>query len=448
MLTEVTELYKIFKGSSGVSTDTRTIKKNNIFFCLRGDNFDGNDFALEALEKGALYSVVDNPILSDKSKNILFVEDTLKALQDLAAAHRDNLKIPIVGITGSNGKTTTKNLIEIALGTKFKVYATKGNLNNHIGVPLSILDISDKHEVGVIEMGASSVGEIEVLCKIAKPTCGVITNISNAHIKGFGSFEGIVRGKSELYDYLNKNGGQIFLNTEDETIENFSKRFKRAIHVDGQNSNIEVKVMLSGEGEEVYEPEIKFKVKDEKSGVSELRVSKLFGRYNYENIMIAISIAKFFGITESESSKGICSSELPTNNRSEVICVDRSTIVLDAYNANPISMKNAIGSVMNFSDNEKILILGDMNELGEISSIEHTQLGILTSKLNLRSCVFVGEKMLDAHNSNKKSSWYNSYNEMEKAFSKMEFEEVDVLVKGSRSLRLERIVNLLKKILS
>ena len=166
-------------------------------------------------------------------------------MQDLASEHRDRLNIPIIGITGSNGKTTTKNLIEIALGIKFKVYATKGNLNNHIGVPLSILDISDKYEIGVIEMGASSVGEIETLCEIAKPTCGLITNISNAHIKGFKSFEGVVRGKSELYDYLNKNGGKIFLNTNDDTIKNFSKRFKSAIHVEGKNSNIQVEVMTS-----------------------------------------------------------------------------------------------------------------------------------------------------------------------------------------------------------
>lgn len=448
MITEVTELYKIFKTSSGVSTDTRTVKKNNIFFCLKGENFDGNDFALEALNKGALYSVVDNPSISDKSNNILLVQDTLKALQDLASVHRDNLKIPIVGITGSNGKTTTKNLIEIALGIKFKVYATEGNLNNHIGVPLSILSISDKHEVGVIEMGASSVGDIEVLCKIAKPSCGLITNISNAHIKGFGSFEGVVRGKSELYDFLNKNGGQIFLNTKDKTIKNFAKRFESAIHVEGENSNIEVEVINSPSGEEVYEPEIIFKVKDEKNGLEELRVSKLFGRYNYENIVMAISVAKFFGISESESSRGICSSELPSNNRSEVIYVDKSTIVLDAYNANPISMKNAIESVMKFSDNEKILILGDMNELGEISSTEHNRLGLLTSKLNLKNCFLVGEKMLDAHKGNKTSSWYSSFDEMEAALSKMEFEHVDVLVKGSRSLRLERVVDLLKRILS
>ena len=447
MAAELTELYKIFKRSSGVSTDTRTVKKNKLFFCLRGDNFDGNDFAHEALEKGALACVVDKPVPS-KSKNIILVRDTLKALQDLASLHRDNLKIPIIGITGSNGKTTTKNLIEVALETKLKVYATKGNLNNHIGVPLSILDISDKYEVGVIEMGASSVGEIELLCKIAKPTCGLITNISHAHIKGFGSFEGVVRGKSELYDYLNKNGGQIFLNTKDKTIKNFSKRFKSAIPVDGQNSNIEVKVMVSGEGEEVYEPEIKFKVRDEKSGVDELRLSKLFGRYNYENIIMAISIAKFFGISESESSSAICTSELPSNNRSEVICVDKSKIILDAYNANPTSMKNAIDSVMNFSNNEKILILGDMNELGDISSAEHTKLGIITSELNLRNCIFVGKKMLEAHHSNKKSSWYNSYSDMEKAFSQMKFKGVDILVKGSRSLRLERIAGLLKKILS
>ena len=443
----IKDLYEKFKKSSGISTDSRTIKKGNIFFCLKGDNFDGNDYAEDALNKGASLCVINNPELTKNSEKFLLVRDSLDTLQELAKYHRDNLNIPIVGITGSNGKTTTKNLLEVALSAKYKVYATDGNFNNHIGVPLSILEISDSHEIGIIEMGASSVGEIAELCQIAKPTCGLITNISKAHIKGFKSFDGVLRGKSELFDYLNKNGGQIIINNYDKTLINFIKRFESAILVKGEKSNIDIEICESKDGSKIFEPNIIFKVKNYKSGSYEKKKSKLFGRYNFENILIAISVAKFFKIEEIDSAEKICLWNMPSNNRSQVIKVKGSNIILDAYNANPQSMKNAIKSIQNFSDNEKVFILGDMNELGEISEAEHFKIGDMTSKLNLKKCFFVGNKMEAAYNGNKNSKWFKSYSDMEREVSKIMLSNVDILVKGSRSLRLERIEYVLRKIL-
>ena len=421
---QIKDLYQKFKESSGISTDSRTMKKDNIFFCLSGDNFDGNDYAEDALNKGASLCVIDNPEYSKKSEKFLLVEDSLGSLQELAKYHRDKLNIPIVGITGSNGKTTTKNLLEVALSVKYNVYATEGNFNNHIGVPLSILKINNSHEIGIIEMGASSVGEIADLCQIAKPSCGLITNISKAHIKGFKSFEGVVRGKSELFDYLNKNNGQIIINNYDSTLVNFIKRFDNPILIEGDKSNIDVKISKSKDG------------------------LKLFGSYNFENILMAISVAKFFKIDELESAEKICIWDMPPNNRSQVIKVARSNIILDAYNANPHSMKNAIESVQNFSENEKVFIIGDMNELGDISKHEHSEVGKLTSKLEYKECFFVGDKMEDAYKMNKNSRWFKTYDEMHDSIAKMSFQNVDVLVKGSRSLRLERIQTTLKKILT
>ena len=444
----IKDLYQKFKESSGISTDSRTIKKDNIFFCLSGDNFDGNDYAQDALNKGASLCVIDNREYAKKSEKFLLVKDTLDALQELAKYHRDNLNIPMIGITGSNGKTTTKNLIEVALSAKYNVYATEGNFNNHIGVPLSVLKINDSHEIGIIEMGASSVGEIADLCQIAKPSCGLITNISKAHIKGFKSFEGVVRGKSELFDYLNKNNGQIIINNYDSTLLNFIKRFDNPILIEGDKSNIDVKISESKDGSKLFEPNIFFRVKNYNTGLYEEKKTKLFGRYNFENILMAISVAKFFKVDEIESAEKICIWDMPSNNRSQVIKVVGSNIILDAYNANPQSMKNAIESIQNFSDNDKVFILGDMNELGSISIHEHSEIGKLTSKLTLIECFFVGDKMEYAHKMNKKSKWFKTYDEMHESIANMSFQNVDILVKGSRSLRLERIQTALKKILT
>ena len=409
MSNSIEEIYSIYKKSSGISTDSRSIIENSIYFALKGPNFNGNHFAEDALEKGAILSVVDDKSLNGVSDNFIIVKDSLKTLQDLAKYHREKLKIPFVGITGSNGKTTTKSLIEKVLSSKYKVRATEGNLNNHIGVPLSVLSVSDDDEIAVIEMGASAVGEIKLLSEICKPTIGLITNISNAHVKGFKNIEGVIRGKSELFDYLLKNGGKVVINDFDEVINNFSKRFVDSIHLDGKGSIVNVTLIEST-------PQIKFCIND-----TDIFVSNLFGDYNFQNILFALTLGKYFNIDLEQSSK-IVSKYIPNNNRSEKVYHKSNCIVLDAYNANPTSMEKAINAVYNFKNKNKVMILGDMNELGDQSNSEHLKIGKLIKTLKINHVFFIGNKMRCAHDENLGSMWY---------------ENVDGLIEGINKLSLK-----------
>lgn len=429
----IKEIYSIFKNSSGISTDTRTIKNNSIYFALKGPSFNGNDFAKEALEKGAKLSVVDDENLDGISERIMLVKDSLKALQKLAVYHREKLNIPFVGLTGSNGKTTTKNLIEKVLSSNYKVRATYGNLNNHIGVPLSVLSVTENDEIAIIEMGASAVGEIKLLCEICKPTIGLITNISNAHVKSFENIEGVIRGKSELFDYLLKNNGQVIINDYDDIIKNFSKRFNDAIHLDGNGSTINVKLLEST-------PKIKFQIND-----GDIFMSGLFGDYNFQNILFALVIGKYFKIDLKESSK-IVSEYIPDNNRSERIIYRSNCIILDAYNANPTSMEKTVNAVFNFSHKNKVMILGDMNELGELSKAEHVKIGKLIKTLKVNDVFFIGNKMKYAHEENASSSWYENVDDLIKGLEKLSFKNSDILIKGSRSLQLEKSLEIIKQI--
>ena len=402
-------------------------------FALKGPSFNGNDFAREALEKGAKLSVVDDESLDGISDRIMLVKDSLEALQKLAVYHREKLNIPFVGLTGSNGKTTTKNLIEKVLSSNYKVRATYGNLNNHIGVPLTVLSVTDKDEIAIIEMGASAVGEIKLLSEICKPTIGLITNISNAHVKGFESIEGVIRGKSELFDYILKNNGQVIINDYDDIIKNFSKRFNDAIHLDGNGSAINVKLLEST-------PKIKFQVND-----GDVFVSNLFGDYNFQNILFALVIGKYFKIDLKESSK-IISDYIPDNNRSERIIYRSNCIILDAYNANPTSMEKTVNAVFNFSHKNKVMILGDMNELGELSKAEHIKIGKLTKTLKVNDVFFIGNKMKYAHEENVSSSWYENVHDLIKGLENLSFKNSDILIKGSRSLELEKSIEIIKQI--
>ena len=429
----IKEIYSIFKNSSGISTDTRTIKNNSIYFALKGPSFNGNDFAREALEKGAKLSVVDDESLDGISDRMILVKDSLEALQKLAIYHREKLNIPFVGLTGSNGKTTTKNLIEKVLSSNYKVRATYGNLNNHIGVPLSVLSVTDNDEIAIIEMGASAVGEIKLLCEICKPTIGLITNISNAHVKGFENIDGVIRGKSELFDYLLKNNGQVIINDYDDIIKNFSKRFNDAIYLDGNGSAINVKLLEST-------PKIKFQIND-----GDIFVSDLFGDYNFQNILFALVIGKYFKIDLEESSK-IISEYIPHNNRSERIIYRSNCIILDAYNANPTSMEKTVNAVFNFSHKNKVMILGDMNELGELSKAEHVKIGKLIKTLKVNDVFFIGNKMKYAHEENSSSSWYENVHDLIKGLEKLSFKNSDILIKGSRSLELEKSLEIIKQI--
>ena len=433
MSNSIEEIYSIYKKSSGISTDSRSIIENSIYFALKGPNFNGNHFAEDALEKGAILSVVDDKSLNGVSDNFIIVKDSLKTLQDLAKYHREKLKIPFVGITGSNGKTTTKSLIENVLSSKYKVRATEGNLNNHIGVPLSVLSVSDDDEIAVIEMGASAVGEIKLLSEICKPTIGLITNISNAHVKGFKNIEGVIRGKSELFDYLLKNGGKVVINDFDEVINNFSKRFVDAIHLDGKGSIVSVTLIEST-------PQIKFCIND-----TDIFVSNLFGDYNFQNILFALTLGKYFNIDLEQSSK-IVSKYIPNNNRSEKVYHKSNCIVLDAYNANPTSMEKAINAVYNFKNKNKVMILGDMNELGDQSNSEHLKIGKLIKTLKINHVFFIGKKMRCAHDENLGSVWYENVDGLIEGINKLSLKNSDILIKGSRSLKLEKSLEVIKQI--
>ena len=429
----ISSIYKKFLISGLVSIDSRTIKKNSIFFALKGDNFDGNQFAKDALDKGALYSVIDDNTLKSRSDKFILVDDCLKALQNLAKTHRENLDIPVIGLTGSNGKTTTKTLLAECLKSKYVIYSTKGNLNNHIGVPLSILDIKESCEVAVVEMGASAVGDIKQLCEISKPTIALITNISGAHLEGFKNIEGVIRGKSELFDFILKNGGKVFINNKDKVLKNFIKRFSDPIEVHGDNSFCKIKLLES-------EPNIIFSDSNNYT-----YKTNLFGEYNFENIMMALSVSKFLGIKE-EISANIISKYHPEDNRSQKFTFSSNCIVLDAYNANPVSMVNAIESVSKFPSKNKVMILGDMNELGKFMESEHRNIGKITSRLNLEACYFVGSKMKFAHEENKLSLWFEKLSDLEDELAEKKFRNSDILVKGSRSLELESLIDVIKKI--
>ena len=343
-----------------VSTDTRNIPEGAIFFALKGPSFNANEFALEALDKGAAFAVIDEETYQ-KDDRMVLVEDVLQTLQELAQYHRQQLKIPVIGLTGSNGKTTTKELIREVLSQKYKVLATEGNLNNHIGVPLTLLSIDPEIEIAIIEMGANHIGEIARLSEIAQPTHGLITNIGKAHIEGFGGFEGVIRGKSELYHYLIQRGGEVFVNSQDEVLSNMAKRFDKPYFYPAPGDYLTC-TLVDADPFVTYENESGTLVK-----------TQLIGTYNFSNIAAAICLGKFFDIPEKEADAAIAR-YVPTNNRSQIIRKGTNTIILDAYNANPDSMEAALENLKAMKAEDKVVILGDMFELGEESEAEHRRI--------------------------------------------------------------------------
>ncbi|MEM7548906.1 MAG: UDP-N-acetylmuramoyl-tripeptide--D-alanyl-D-alanine ligase [Bacteroidota bacterium] len=418
------ELYSVFKDSTGVTTDTRKIDRGSLFFALKGENFDGNQFAGEALKKGALAVVVDEKNLQGKKGHIL-VEDTLKALQALANHYRKQFKIPFIGITGSNGKTTTKELITAVLKQKYNVLSTLGNLNNHIGVPLTLLQVDQSTEIAVIEMGANKIGDIAELVAIAQPNYGLITNIGKAHLEGFGSLEGVIRGKTELYDFLIKNEGKIFINTHNPILSNMIKRMNDPITYPGKNDFYACEFISA-------DPYVR--LLDETG--NEVK-SGLIGQYNFENIAVALCIGKYFGVDSDRVKKAIEEYD-PKNNRSQIIKKPSCKIILDAYNANPSSMEGALADFKNIESEKKAVVLGDMNEVGKTSREEHKKVGQQVERLNLDLSVFVGEKMLDASKEVKSSKYFSDKNKLRSYLEELDFSKYAVLIKGSRSMGLEQ----------
>ena len=428
----IASLYDKYLSATGVSTDTRNIKSGNIFFALRGPNFNANKFAKAALEQGAKYAVIDDPDHKLEDERYLLVEDSLKTLQDLATYHRSKLKIPIIGITGSNGKTTTKELIYEVLSKKYVTYATAGNLNNHIGVPISVLSIDPKVEIAVIEMGANKVGDIAELCEIAQPTHGLITNIGKAHIEGFGGFEGVIRGKSELYQYLLDHSGKVFINSQNEILNKMAKRFERPYYYPDYSDYYHCELITA-------DP---FLVIKSDKGV--LIETNLVGKYNFENIAAALCIGKFFEVDNKKANRAI-SKYTPSSNRSQIIKKGNNMLILDAYNANPVSMKAAIENLAEMESGNKVVILGDMNELGEISEEEHYKIGELTKSQHFNKVIFCGEKILAAKNANPDSTYFKEKDQLIDYLSANPFDKALILIKASRSLGLEKLVEVMQK---
>ena len=417
----ISKLYNIFKEYPSISTDSRNIKKDSIFFALKGENFNGNKFAEEALKSGCKYAVIDEKKY-EINENYILVNNALKTLQQLASLHRDNINIPIIAITGTNGKTTSKELITSCLSSELETAYTKGNYNNHIGVPLTLLEINKKHEIGIIEMGANHKNEINFLCEIAKPNYGIITNIGKAHLEGFKNFEGVKSTKKELYDFIKKNNGIIFINNDDKTLNEISKNIKSITY--GKNGDIIGEEVTSSVYTEVLFNKIKIN-------------SNLIGSYQFYNIMLAIAVAKHFSIKEKNIIKSL-ESYYPKNNRSQVIQSESNLIILDAYNANPTSMNEMINSFYKIKKESKVCILGDMGELGIFSKNEHEEIIKLNKKLNLKT-FYIGREFRKLTNKNS----FIDFQEFKNYLKDFPITNSTILIKGSRSQKLENIVELL-----
>ncbi|MFQ3212690.1 MAG: UDP-N-acetylmuramoyl-tripeptide--D-alanyl-D-alanine ligase [Marivirga sp.] len=428
---KIENLYEIYQASTGVCTDTRRIAQGNLFFALKGPNFNGNAFAQKALNQGATVVVLDEQIEGLKEAQCIVVADALAALQELAAYHRSQLKIPVIGITGSNGKTTTKELMQLALSVKYKTYATKGNLNNHIGVPLSVLEIDESYEMAIIEMGANHMGEIASYCAIAQPDFGLITNIGKAHIGEFGGFENIIIGKSELFDFIRKNKGKVFINTNDAVLNNMKKRFADALSYPNEGDYLEASIAPSS---------FHLKMIIENS----IEVStKLFGQYNFNNVGAALCVAKYFEVDIREAAEAIAAYE-PDNMRSQLIETSKYTIILDAYNANPDSMQLAIESLCSSAKSASVTILGDMLELGEMSVIEHEKLAELAVDLGVSRRIYFGEQIQKAMNVDPFGTFFLNKEVLIRHLKEQPIKSGStVLIKGSRKNALEDLITVL-----
>jgi len=413
-------LYTRYSENYLVDTDTRKIRKGAIYFALKGVNFNGNAFAEEALNKGASYCVVDEEKYAN-SENILLVDDVLTSLQQLATYHRVQLNIPIIALTGSNGKTTTKELINAVLRKKYKTIATIGNLNNHIGVPLTLLSMTPKTAIGIVEMGANHLKEIEFLCAIANPDYGYITNFGKAHIEGFGSLEGVIEAKSELYVYLKKHRKTAFVNPNDTIQLEKSAGIEQVLFDTQQLLFLEAN------------PLVKI------SYHTETIQSNLIGDYNFSNLSAAITIGNYFNVLDTDIKEAI-ENYVSANNRSQVLKTKINTVLLDAYNANPTSMKAALENFNALEASHKTVILGDMFELGKNSAEEHQSMVDLAASLHFTNCYFVGELFSNTHSDQLK---FKDLEALSAHLLAHEITDSFILIKGSRGMALERLVELL-----
>lgn len=415
-------LYTVWLEARAISTDSRKIVVGSIFFALRGDRFDGNTFATQALELGASYVVVDDEsVVVSGDKRYIVVEDVLTSLQQLANKHRSTLSIPVLALTGSNGKTTTKELARNVLSKKFKTHATEGNLNNHIGVPLTILSTPDDAQFLIVEMGANHQGEIDLLCQIAAPNYGMITNIGKAHLEGFGGVEGIKKGKSEMYRYLAQHGGKIFINSDDNVLMSLLPEKVKTIQY-------EVQTLLN-----LIDAEPTLKLDYRNVQVT----TQLYGTYNLPNIAFAICVGEYFGLEQAEIIEAI-SEYTPDNNRSQILKIDTNIIIKDAYNANPSSM---VLSIESFSKilGPKVVVLGDMLELGEYAPSEHQKIIDLVNDKDFIDVIFIGHQFCSA-GMRKRGNYFENTDLARLYFHTKNYKNITILLKGSRGISVEKIL--------
>lgn len=426
----ISELYELYLHNPKVTTDSRNCPFGSIFFALKGENFDGNQYASKALDSGCAYAVIDNPDYITGDRTIL-VDNVLKTLQQLAHRHRKALGTPVIGITGSNGKTTTKELLAAVLSTKYNLLYTEGNLNNHIGVPLTLLRLNHQHEMAIIEMGASHPGDIKELAEIAAPNYGIITNVGQAHLEGFGSFEGVIKTKGELYDYIRQTKGKIFIKKENEYLQPIAKGIEQISYGTDESS------FASGKGASCS-PFLIFDWKQQ--GKIHTVETHLIGSYNLDNVLVAVAIGRYFKIPAERISRAIASYE-PNNNRSQFKETEHNKLIIDAYNANPSSMKAAIDNFAAMQvDTPKAVILGDMRELGETSDALHAEIVKQIEQAGFDKVYLCGE-----HFSSTGSSFMHFPNieELMSELTKNPLEGYHILIKGSRGMTLEKTLSLL-----
>lgn len=427
---DIKKIYNAFLNSNGISTDTRTLKKGELFFALNGPNFNGNHFAKNALEKEASFVVVDNNDSIDLSSKVLVVNNSLKTLQDLATYHRKKINTPIIAITGSNGKTTTKELIREVLSKSYKVLATEGNLNNNIGVPLTLLRLKKKHQIGIIEMGANHLDEIESLCSISLPNWGYITNFGKAHLEGFGSKEGVIKGKSELYKHLKLKKGQILINADDpEQIK--QTRYQKVIRF-GSNEINDIKISYTSNKKNI---QVQFK------GLN--FESPLYGDYNLTNIAASIAFGVIFKVDLIDIKNAI-EGYKSKNNRSQKLIINNVPYILDAYNANPSSMQAALNAFAENQAETKTVILGDMLELGRYTKNEHENILNLCLKLNFKEIFTIGNNFKSISINSNKIFRFEKIDTFKEYFKKNNIVFDSVLIKGSRFLQLENLITFFK----
>lgn len=425
----IIDLYDLFIHNPQITTDSRNCPKGSIFFALKGDKFDGNQYAGKALASGCVYAVIDNPDYYIGERTIL-VDNVLKTLQQLAHHHRKVLGLPIIGITGTNGKTTTKELLAAVLSTKFNLLYTEGNFNNHIGVPLTLLRLTHDHEMAVIEMGASHPGDIKELVDIVHPNYGIITNVGRAHLEGFGSFEGVIRTKGELYDYIRRSKGKIFIKKENEYLQSIAKGIEQITYGNGDDAFASGQVVSC-------DPFLVFNWKQQ--GKLHTVETHMIGSYNLDNVLAAVAVGRFFKIPAERISRAIAAYE-PTNNRSQFKKTENNELIIDAYNANPSSMKVALDNFITMPVQPKAIILGDMRELGPTSDELHAEVVEQIKKGQFDKVFLCGEHFSKV---GKEFSPFATTEAMVEELRKLPLKGYHILIKGSHSMGLEKLADIL-----